>query len=211
MGRHADPDARHFWRSLAMAGLRALGALALVAGVFAALASIDVDRRSADGPVVLGPPGSDDDETAPAPDPTLPGQADATPPPASDREPTAEGNPDTPRAEPEPEPESPAPDADVLAAAPPPEETTVQVLDGVGGSPHLELLVATLEDLGYTVVATNPARTDYATTTVLFSAGHEDAARALQARDPRVVERRPNSGLSEEVHLHVVLGADWRP
>lgn len=215
MGRHADPDPRHFWRSLGVACLRASAGLMLVVGLFAVLSSIDAAPEPADGPVMLGGPDRADeaDPRSPAVEPG--GE------PGVDRSPTAGGDatPETPEAEPgtpgaEPSPAGAAPEADdeaLIAAAPSPAETTVQVLDGVGGSSHVDRLVTRLEDLGYAVVAINPASADYATTTVFFSAGYEDAARALQAREPRIIERHPNPGWSEQVHLHVVLGADWRP
>lgn len=208
MGRHADPDPRHFWRSLAAAVLRATLALVLVVGLFAALASIG-PGQSEDGPVMLGDP----EQASPSPDRTrLPVvEADGT-----DRSEGPQAAPgETPADGAEPQPPSPlAPEGspeDILAAAPPPEETTVQVLDGVGDSPQLEQLAAALEELGYAVVARNPSGTTYAVTTVLFTEGNEEAARALQDRDPRIVERLPNPGLSEQVDLHVVLGGDWQP
>lgn len=220
MGRHADPDPRHFWRSVAAACVRAGLALVLVVGLFAVLAAIDVPDVE-DGPVILGGP----EEPADAPDATAePSGDDAdtestadpvgdSPPadalPSPDPEPSEDPEP---TAAPEPEPTEPVgePDAAVLAAAPPPSETSVQVLDGVGDPARLERLVAALEELGYVVVAQNRASDNYPVTTVLFSAGREAAAQALQARDPRVRERHPNPGLSEQVDLHVVLGADWQ-
>ncbi|HVM15482.1 MAG TPA: LytR C-terminal domain-containing protein [Egibacteraceae bacterium] len=205
MGRHADPEPRHFWLSLGAATLRAGAALAVVIGLFAVLANLG--RVAEDGPVMLGDP--DDGEQSrsassqPSPEPEPTPRAAASPDPAPDQPPP---EPAGPQAEADPE----SPEA-IIAAAPPPQETTVQVLDGIGGSPRLPLLVAALEDLGYEVVATNPAGTDYAVTTVLFTEGNEHMARALQARDPRIVERRPNTEMSAEVDLHVVLGADWEP
>lgn len=197
MARHADPDPRHFWSSLAVASLRATLALALVVGLFAALAMIG-PRVPEDGPVMLGEPETADGGPAVTREGSDESSDDAGPPDG-----VAQGS------------VTPVPredlDTAIPATAPAPSETTVQVLDGVGASPALALLVSALEDLGYRVVATNPASVDYAVTTVLYSSGREEAARALQARDPRIVERRPNPGLSEQVDLHVVLGADWRP
>lgn len=198
MGRHAHPDSRHFWRSLTVATLRALGGLALVVGLFAALSTIGGPPE--DGPAMIGEP-------HPTIDPSTDEAIDAS---------TDEATADDPAPEPSPGPGAegdPTLDAaqQILAAGPPPEETTVQVLDGVGASPNLPLLVAVLQDLGYRVVATNPAKTDYARTTVLYSEGREDAARALQARHGRIVEVRRSPGLSEAVDLHVVLGSDWQP
>lgn len=202
MGRHADPDARHFWRSLGSACLRATAALALVAGLFAAVASLG--RVPEDGPVVLGGPDPETDTGSGLPGPS----PEATVEPAQDAV-ELSGAPEPPQDPVEPPADADTPEA-LIAAAPPPEETTVQVLDGVGASPRLPALVASLEELGYDVVATNPASTAYPVTTVFFTDGSEPAARALQARDSRIVERRPSPGLSTEVDLHVVLGADWQ-
>lgn len=205
MGRHADPDPRHFWLSFGTAAVRALLALALVVGLFAVLANVGGPPE--DGPAMVGLPDTAADTLA-SPHPVPAGQG-------PDRlgavgaEPIEElGEPPSP--EPEPDPPGTQTDA-LLAEGPPPEETTVQVLDGVGASPHLPLLVSLVEELGYRVVAVNPARVDYATTTVLYSPGREHAARALQARHPRVGEIRESPGLSETVDLHIVLGADWQP
>lgn len=223
MGRHADPDPRHFWGSLGVAVLRATLALALVVGLFAALSTVGGDPPG-DGPVMLGDPddleepgdGRPETSTAGTEDPDLPQDVAADPDPDDDEAaPDAAGDPgadppdDAANAEGDPEAADPA--AALLAAAPPPPQTTVQVLDGVGASPLLDVLVSELEAMGYDIVATNPASTDYAVTTVLYSEGREAAAQALQARDPRITERRPNPGLSEDVDLHVVLGADWQP
>lgn len=177
----------------------------MVIGLFTVLSNLG--RVAEDGPVMLGDP---DDEELSRP-------ASSQPSPEPEPTPLPSVSPDPAPDQPPPEPADPQPEADpespeaIIAAAPPPQETTVQVLDGVGGSPRLPLLVAALEELGYEVVASNPARTDYAVTTVLFTEGNEHMARALQARDPRIVERRPNTAMSAAVDLHVVLGADWEP
>lgn len=225
MGRHADPDPRHFWRSFGVAFLRATLALALVVGLFAALSTVGGGNPPGDGPVMLGEPDEPGDErpetsTAETAEPDPPpdvaadpdADADEAPPDADDEAPPDAGvDPPEDAANAEGGLDATDPDAALLAAAPPPAETTVQVLDGVGASPLLDVLAAALEEMGYEVVALNPASTDYAVTTVLYSEGREAAAEALQARDPRITERRPNPGLSEDVDLHVVLGADWRP
>lgn len=220
VGRHADPDPRHFWGSLSTAVVRASLALALVVGLFAAVSTIGRGVPQ-DGPVMLGDPGN------PGPGGPSAGDAMSTPDrrilgdtaddaadhtsPDPDLRPASGPGPDPRTAIARGEAATGSPNALVLAAAPAPEDTTVQVLDGVGGSSPMDDLVATLQELGYAVAATNPARTEYAVTTVFFSAGREAAAEALQAREPRIAERLPNPGLSEDVDLHVVLGADWRP
>lgn len=213
MGRHADPDPRHFRRSLATAFTRAALALGVVVGLFAALSTIGGDVPE-DGPVMLGGPDTSEDGALPEgpedvppppPDPTPQPHLTATPTPdpapGTDNTPGSDDTADEPSAE----------DADdaLVAAAPVPQETRVQVLDGVNDPARLAELVEALEALGYEIVATNPASTDYAVTTVLYSEGHETAAQALQVREPRVAALRASPGLSDQVDLHVVLGADW--
>lgn len=200
MGRHADPDPRHFWRSLATAFVRATLALGVVVGLFAALSTIGGDVPQ-DGPAMLGGPDTTDDGALPE------GPEDARQTDDADDAAETEDTEDTEDAE----GDASTADADegLTAAAAVPEETRVQVLDGVNDPARLAELVAALESLGYQVVATNPASTDYAVTTVLYSEGQEAAAQALQTRDPRMAALRPSPGLSDEVDLHVVLGADW--
>lgn len=202
MGRHADPDPRHFWRSLAAAFVRATLALGLVVGLFAALSTIG-DDPPGDGPVMLGGPDAIDD----GPLPLVPeGPEDTEDPEDTEGTQGTEGTEGT-----EGTGDDAAAGEGPVAAAAAPEETRVQVLDGVNDPARLAELVAALEALGYQVVATNPASTAYAVTTVLYSEGREPAAQALQIRDPRMAVLRPSPGLSDTVDLHVVLGADWVP
>ncbi|MGI8873177.1 MAG: LytR C-terminal domain-containing protein [Egibacteraceae bacterium] len=199
MARHADPDPRHFWRSLAAAFARATLALGLVVGLFAALSTIG-DDPPGDGPAMLGGPEAIDDGALPL---VPEGHEDTDGPKDSDDDADTEDAED----------DAAAVDAGEgpVAAAAAPEETRVQVLDGVNDPARLAELVAALEALGYQVVTTNPASTAYAVTTVLYSEGQESAAQALQIRDPRMAVLRPSPGLSDTVDLHVVLGADWTP
>lgn len=97
----------------------------------------------------------------------------------------------------------------LIDAARDPAETSVQVLDAGSGSSAANDAAEVLRDLGYDVVAVNSARADYDVTTVLFTAGNEDEAAALNARDDRFAETAPNERLSEDVDLHVVVGPDW--
>ena len=98
---------------------------------------------------------------------------------------------------------------ELIAAARDPEETTVQVLDAGGGSSATNEAADALREMGYDVVAINSSRTDYPTTTVLYTEGNEAEAEALPARDERFAETAPNERLSEGVDLHVVVGPDW--
>jgi hypothetical protein len=113
-----------------------------------------------------------------------------------------------PEAEPEPEDTGPPPE-ELIAAAPEPSETSVQVLDAGGGRARTEAVVAALEDLGYLIVNVTSSRTDVRSTTVWFTEGSEEAALALRARDERVVEVAENERLSPGVNLHVLVGPDW--
>ena len=98
---------------------------------------------------------------------------------------------------------------ELIAAARDPEETTVQVLDAGGGSSATNEAADALREMGYDVVAINSSRTDYPTTTVLYTDGNEAEAEALPARDERFADTAPNERLSEGVDLHVVVGPDW--
>jgi hypothetical protein len=98
---------------------------------------------------------------------------------------------------------------DLIAAAPDPEATSVQVLDAGGGSNRARAARDALEDLGYNVVNVTSARASVNRTTVWFTDGSEDAGLALQARDERVTAVEPNEGLSSGVDLHLLVGPDW--
>ena len=98
---------------------------------------------------------------------------------------------------------------ELIDAARPPEETTVQVLDAGGGSTATNDAADALRELGYDVVAINTSRLDYPTTTVLFTEGNEAEAEAVRARDERFAETGLNERLSEGVDVHIVVGPDW--
>jgi uncharacterized iron-regulated membrane protein len=100
-------------------------------------------------------------------------------------------------------------DEDVLADAPEPSATTVQVLDAGGGRTALRAAAAALEDLGYDVVNTTDSRTDVSVTTVLYVGGDDTAARALRQRDGRFADVDANQAFSDAVDLHVLVGSDW--
>ncbi|HWB70933.1 MAG TPA: LytR C-terminal domain-containing protein [Egibacteraceae bacterium] len=212
MGRHADPDARHFYGSLVGAAVRGLLAVALAVGLYLVLAS--VRPGGAGGPVVVS---DDAPDTRARPSPTGEGERGPSPiaPPATHPSPASTTSPPAP---PPPTPSAPesaaappasaSPSPDVLAQAAPPSQTTVQVLDGVGDGVRARRAAAVLRELGYDVVAVNAA-VEYSTTTVLYSRGHEAEARALMARDRRFAALRRNPNLSESVDLHVVVGRDW--
>ncbi|MDP8969851.1 MAG: LytR C-terminal domain-containing protein [Actinomycetota bacterium] len=204
MGRHADPDPRHFYGSLIGAAVRGLMAVGLAVGLYVVLASFRPDRGL--GPVVTS------DDT---------GATDAAPAASADPEPSVTAPPIATTA-PATTPRATAPSAaaaDPAGGATPsesplepgklPSATTVQVLDGVGDQVRAREAAAVLRNLGYQVVVVNPAGVDFATTTVLYSRGHEPEARGLMARDARFAAMRPNPNLSESVDLHVAVGRDW--
>ena len=133
----------------------------------------------------------------------------AEPEPVDDE--PADIEPDGEAEEEEAEDELTQEEADALiAAARDPEETSVQVLDAGGGSTATGDVADALAELGYDVVAVNSSRTDYSVTTVLYTAGNEAEADALNARDQRFAATAENERLSEDVDLHVVVGPDWQ-
>jgi hypothetical protein len=135
--------------------------------------------------------------------------------PAATAEPEAAPQATAPAGEPgqetSPEPtEEPTEDpAELLAAARPPRETSVQVLDAGGGSQAMQTAAAALRDLGYNVVNTTSSRSHVDRTTVWWSEGNEAEARALRAREARVRDVDRNQRLNEGVNLHVLVGDDW--
>jgi hypothetical protein len=97
---------------------------------------------------------------------------------------------------------------DVDRPARAPEDTSVQVLDGGGGPEATQAAVDMLRERGYLVIAVNRSR-PYDVTTVLWSPGYRTEAQALleSAEEVHDIGRNPN--LSEQVHLHLVVGTDW--
>lgn len=91
----------------------------------------------------------------------------------------------------------------------PPEQTSVQVLDGAGAPDTRDAVAATLEDHGYVVAAVNAARNPHEQSVVFYSEGWEDEAEALAAREDRFVVSDENPGFSDDIGLHAVVGADW--
>lgn len=98
---------------------------------------------------------------------------------------------------------------ELIAAALPPGETTVQVLDAGGGNAAVDAVVAALEAIGYDVIAINDSSRDLTTTTVYFTDGNQPQAEGLRARDPRFQEVEPNQGLSDGVDIHVLVGSSF--
>ncbi len=134
------------------------------------------------------------------------GDGDSTPTDAEDDGGEQGGTAEEPTEE--PTETGPAPE-ELIAAAPDPELTSVQVLDSGGGSSRAQDAAEALRGLGYNVVNITSSRANVTRTTVWFTEGNEEAGLALRARDERVTEVEPNEALSSGVDLHVLVGADW--
>lgn len=196
MGRHADPDDSAFRRGLlrAIAGATvALLVVAVVTGAFFLLGRDDGQRLASGGDAA-------DEETDRGAPP--PGSASQEP---DDQEPNDQEQSDA--SEPGQDGTS---ESSAIAEAPPPQDTTVQVLDGVGSGTQAEDAAAALEDLGYDVVVVNPAGLEYNSTRVLATEGHDTDGEALIERDDRFGALDRNRTLSAEIDLHVIVGADWQ-
>jgi hypothetical protein len=196
MGRHDDPDPAPFYTSLGSAILRGLLALVLSFGLYAALQII----RNDDGPQPVALEGSEQPAS----------QAREMPmfiPPE-----TAVGSEEAEVLVAPSENRSEAAEEEALLStrAPRPENITVQVLDGGAGQRRTGQVVDRLKRHGYRIVAVNKAVRNYTATTVFYSEGQASAAEDLQGRDTRFANIRPNSDLSEEVDLHILVGTDWK-
>lgn len=98
---------------------------------------------------------------------------------------------------------------ELIAAAMPPTETSVQVLDAGGGDASVDAVVTRLEEIGYDIVAIQSSGRDVTATTVYYTQGNTAEAEALRARDPRFQDVEANRGLSEGVDIHVLVGPDF--
>ncbi len=134
------------------------------------------------------------------------GDGDRTPTDAEDDGGEQDGTTEEPTEE--PTETGPSPE-ELIAAAPDPELTSVQVLDSGGGSARAQDAAEALRGLGYNVVNITSSRVSVTRTTVWFTEGNEEAGLALRARDERVIEIEPNEALSSGVDLHVLVGTDW--
>ena len=225
MGRHEAPDDRSFQRSVLRAVAGAAVALAVTAGIVLLLAHLGggsqrplVDAAAPGGPSAGPTTGGPTDRGAPdvsgAPERSDRSQSGRTSRPERGRKAAdakrskTEGRRDR-DARKQREPVEPVEPVGPVPVASPPQQTTVQVLDGVGNRVYAESAAQALRDLGYDVVVLNPAGLDYHTTTVLATAGHEIEAAALRARDARFGRLDRNRTLDRSIDLHVVVGRDW--
>jgi hypothetical protein len=132
--------------------LRQIARIALLGGlVIALLWGLVWALNPSEGGVTFTAPGRQD-----APEETAEADDDASPAPA-DPDPTETAVP-----EPDPTPTGPPPE-ELIAAAPDPSDTTVQVLDAGGGPTRTLGVTDALEDLGYEVVNVTSSRTDVGT------------------------------------------------
>lgn len=99
---------------------------------------------------------------------------------------------------------------ELIAAALPPPETTVQVLDAGGGAAAVDSVVSVLEQIGYPIVNVTSSGRQVDRTTVYYTADDQPQAEALRARDPRFQVVEANDGrLNEGVNIHVLVGPDF--
>ena len=188
MGQHSSPSEWHFYRSVIVWFLPWV----VIAGVIGVAVWIGVDALSGgegSGVVVAQSPSP---RSSPKDEPS-----------ASPKE--------SPSAKPRESPsETPSPKA--TKTADPTQElitdVSVQVLNASGVAGAEEDMSAKLTDLGFDVVAVEPASTTYPRTTVFWSfIESKKAARALAARFGWVAKPKPDN-LSATVDVHVVVGAD---
>lgn len=209
--KHTPPRDPSFRRSLARNAAGAVGLVVLVAAIFGVLGMIgraDTDLDIADEPEEPAAPAEEPDD-----EPAAPADEPADEPRAEEPEPPAE--------EPEEAPDEEAPDEDAAEeaaeepaapAAEPidPGTISVQVLDGYrqDGGAAATAVFEELQAAGYRIVARNPAIA-YDVTTVFWTPGSEDEARQVAREiDAPVVEEKPADSLSDQVNVHVVVGAD---
>lgn len=188
MARHVDPDDTSFRRSLLRAAAGGVAALVLTFAITAVLMRTgQIGDRGGPAMVLTAPP-SDAVATVPA-----------FPTPSPEPEPELE--PTQPPTTPAPEPTE--------ASEIPVAGISVQVLEQVGAEAQAAEAAQVLRQLGYNVVAVNTTDRQVDTTTVLASAGYAEAAEQLQQSDERFGVVTANDGFSEDVHLHVIVGADF--
>lgn len=186
MGKHSDPDPRWFWLSLAAAAGKALLGVLIVGAVAVGVTTWAGGQ---------GDPGAEPARTTePA---TLAPEADAEEPETASPEPSPTGAATRPAEE------------ETDGGDDAPVRATIQVLNASGDASALQEVIATLEELGYQVVAESRASRPYDRTTVFWSAGFDDDARELRRSDDRFGVLQPNDRLDRTINLHVVIGRDW--
>ena len=191
MARHVDPDDTSFRRSLLRAAAGGVAALVLTFAITAVLTRTGQIGEGGGPAMVLTSPPDAPASAAPTLDTEL-----ESPAPSPAPEPT------------QPPPTTPAPEP-TAASEIPVAGITVQVLEQVGAEAQAAEAAEVLRQLGYDVVAVNTTDRQVDTTTVLASAGYTEAAQQLQRTDERFGVITANDGFSEDVNLHVIVGADF--
>ena len=219
--KHTPPGDDSFRNSLLRSGAGAVGLVALVAVVFAGIGALGPDT---DGPTVASDtrdavddaeePAGDEEpdaaEQAPdtddAPDAEEP---EGTPEPQESSGEPDEGGEDDAAADDADEGDDEAADDGPADRAFAPDSVTIQVLDGyqADGGAAASSVAATLREEGYRVVAENPSLR-YEVTTVLWTPGFEAQAEQVAADLGAAEVRQQPGNLSEQVQVHVVVGAD---
>ncbi len=98
---------------------------------------------------------------------------------------------------------------ELIAAARPPAETTVQILDAGGGNALVDAVRIRLEEIGYQIIAVQESSRRVDRTTVYFTEENQAQAEGLRARDPRFQVVEANRGLSRSVDIHVLVGPNF--
>lgn len=188
MGKHSDPDPRWFWLSLAAAAGKAAIGVLVVGAVAVGVTTWAGDRDDR----VAGPAATTEPATL-APQATEQASATASPTESAHEEVATQ----------------PAVEEETDGGDEAPVRATVQVLNGSGDASALQDAIATLEELGYRVVAESRSSRVYDRTTVFWSAGFEEDARDLRRSDDRFAVLQANDRLDRTINLHVVVGRDW--
>lgn len=123
---------------------------------------------------------------------------------AEDAEAEDDGSSDEEPAEEPPAEEEPATEPEID-----PSTISVQVLDGYreDGGTAADAVFEQLQSAGYNIIARNPAIA-YEVTTVLWTEGFEAEGRQVAQEIGAAEVRQQPGNLSNEVNVHVVVGAD---
>lgn len=123
---------------------------------------------------------------------------------AEDAEAQDDGSSDEEPAEEPPAEEEPATEPEID-----PSTISVQVLDGYreDGGTAADAVFEQLQSAGYNIIARNPAIA-YEVTTVLWTEGFEAEGRQVAQEIGAAEVRQQPGNLSNEVNVHVVVGAD---
>jgi hypothetical protein len=187
MGRHSSADQVPFYRSVAGWVIP----WALIAAVVGAAVWIAVGALG--GPPATSPAALSSTGSRPTASPTAAPTSTPAPSPVHTH---------AARKSPKASPQA-SPTANLITQG-----ITVQVLNGTNDPSADDRMANKLTKLGYQVIAISPASIAYSQTTVYWAvADAKPAAQALAQRFGWVAEPKPGN-LSNQVDLHVVVGAD---